>query len=560
MHKGGEQPLIGEAVDTFFRKIVRAYPDEEAVVSRHQGHRWTYKELDQHVDALAKGLLAMGLTKGDCVGIWSTNNVEWLTLQMATARMGAILVNINPAYKAEECKHALKQVDVKALFLIPSFRSSQYADMILSLCPELHEQTPGLLASETLPALKWVVTYDPITPEQTERFAKGVSLLSEILSMGEQVDEETLAEAGQALQFDDPINIQFTSGTTGLPKAVLLTHHGLLNNAYFVGKTMKFGPKEKLCISVPFYHCFGMVISNLLCLLSGATLVIPAEHFDPIATLQTIEEEQCTAAHGVPTMFIAMLEQYDKHPRPLPSLRTGIMAGAPCPPDVMTRVIEDLGCKEILIAYGQTEASPVTHLTHPDDSFERRVGTVGVNLPHQEVKIIDPVTKRLMPIHEQGEICFRGYHVMREYVGMPEATNKTIDDAGWLHSGDLGVMDEEGYVKVTGRLKDMIIRGGENVYPAEIEACYHKHPAISDIAVFGIPDKRLGEEVGAWVKCVEGESMTEEAFRAFGKEHMAHFKIPRYIEFVETFPMTVTGKIQKFKIRDIVVEKRKAQP
>jgi len=365
------------------------------------------------------------------------------------------------------------------------------------------------------------------------------------------VSDEALSARDATLDPDDPINIQFTSGTTGFPKAVLLTHHNILNNGYFTGKIMHFGPQDRLCVPVPFYHCFGMVVANLACVTSGATIVIPADHFDPGAILAAVEKERCTALYGVPTMFIAELEHPEFHRFNLSSLRTGIMAGAPCPPELVRRVIEDMGCQEILIGYGQTEASPITHLTRPEDSFERRVETVGTNLPHQEVKVIDVRTGFVVPTNQQGEVCFRGYHVMRGYYGQEEATREALDEAGWLHSGDLGVLDDDGYLRITGRLKDMIIRGGENIYPAEIEAFYFRHPKIAEIEVFGVPDPKMGEEVAAWIKLHQGQHGEPEEFREYAKGHMAHYKIPRYVWLVNEFPLTVTGKIQKYRMREI---------
>ncbi len=375
---------------------------------------------------------------------------------------------------------------------------------------------------------------------------------SEVLSHSEQITDEELATRAAMLDPDDPINIQFTSGTTGFPKAVVLTHHNILNNAYFAAKIMRLSAEDRLCVAVPFYHCFGMVVANLVCITVGATIVIPSEYFDPTPTLAAIDQERCTAVHGVPTMFIAELEHPDFHRFDHSTLRTGIMAGAPCPPELVRRVMEDMGCKEILIGYGETEASPITHLTRPDDSIERRIGTVGTNLPHQECKVIDVQTGAVLPRGRQGEVCFRGYHVMRGYYGQEDATHEAIDEAGWLHSGDLGVLDDDGYLRITGRLKDMIIRGGENIYPVEIENFYFTHPKVADIAVFGVPDEKMGEEVGAWIKLHEGVDAHPEEFREHAKGKISHFKIPRYVWIVEEFPLTVTGKIQKFKIREIV--------
>jgi fatty-acyl-CoA synthase len=514
----------------------------------------TYSEFDQEVDRLASGLLKVGFSKGDRVGVWSTNNIEWLLLQMATARIGIILVNINPAYRPRELTYALQRSRVQGLFLIPSFRSSDYVQMLLETIPQLNEQEHGQWHNPDFPDLRCVVLYDPGHPMQTEKPARGFMCWQEVYSSAEEEAVESLDLILEQLDRDDPINIQYTSGTTGFPKAVLLTHHNILNNAYFSARAMHFGSQDRLCVPVPFYHCFGMVLANLLCLSVGATLVLPSEYFDDFQVLRAIQDEKCTAVHGVPTMFIAELEDPRFREFDLSSLRTGIMAGAPCPPELMKRVINELHCPEILIGYGQTEVSPLTHLTTRDDSFDHRINTVGTNLPHQEVKVIEPETGRTVPINTIGEICFRGYHVMSEYFEDAGATKKTIDEHGWLHSGDLGVMDEEGYVSITGRLKDMIIRGGENIYPAEIEAFLFTHPKIAQVAVFGIPDEQYGEEVVAWIKLHAGEQSSVEEIRKFCKGQIAHFKIPKIIQFVDEFPMTVTGKLQKFRMREMAMD------
>ncbi|MDH5576004.1 MAG: AMP-binding protein [Nitrospirota bacterium] len=554
VHLGGDASLLGMTIWSAFEKTVEIYPQGEALVSLPQGRRFTYAEFHQEATKLSKGLMALNIGKGDRVGIWSTNNLEWVLLQMATARIGAVLVNINPAYPAEELHHALSRARVQVLFLIPFFRTSHYVNMVCELCPEAKQADPEQFACSSLPDLRGLVVYDPADVERTKRPAAGFLTWGEIMAKGAQVSDEALFTRDATLDPDDPINIQFTSGTTGFPKAVLLTHHNILNNGYFTARVMHFGPEDRLCVPVPFYHCFGMVVANLACVTSGATIVIPAEHFDPGAILAAVEKERCTALYGVPTMFIAELEHPEFHRFNLSSLRTGIMAGAPCPPELVRRVIEDMGCREILIGYGQTEASPITHLTRPEDSFERRVETVGTNLPHQEVKVIDVRTGFVVPTNEQGEVCFRGYHVMRGYYGQEEATRKTIDEAGWLHSGDLGMLDDDGYLRITGRLKDMIIRGGENIYPAEIEAFYFRHPKIAEIAVFGVPDSKMGEEVAAWIKLHQGQQGEPEEFRAYAKGHMSHYKIPRYVWIVDQFPLTVTGKIQKYRMREISSE------
>jgi fatty-acyl-CoA synthase len=549
-HRGGDLPLLGATIAKHFAAVVAAHGGREAVVSLPQQRRLTYRELAVAADRVAAGLIATGFGPGDRVGIWSTNNIEWLLLQLATARIGAVLVNINPAYRVRELADALERSAVQGLVMIPRFRSSDYIAMLLELLPELATISPDDLHSDKLPSLRRVVLYDPTAPQQTARRYPGILSWQALLAAGEAIDEGMLDAVGATLDRDDPINIQYTSGTTGFPKAVVLTHHNILNNAWFSARSMHFGPDDRLAVPVPFYHCFGMVLANLLCLSVGACLVLPCEHFDALAVLQAIETEHCTALHGVPTMFVAALE----HPRlaecDLSSLRTGIMAGAPCAPALMRRVMDELHCAQILIGYGETEASPITHLTRTEDPMERRVETVGTNLPHQEVKVVDPQTGATLALGEVGEVCFRGYHIMRGYYADPQATAAAIDDAGWLHSGDLGAMDGDGYLRITGRLKEMIIRGGENIYPAEIEKFLFSHPDIAQVAVFGIPDERYGEELVAWVRLHQGAQLDEAGVREFCRGRIAHFKIPRYIRFVDEFPMTVTGKLQKFRMRE----------
>ena len=550
-HRGGKKPLIGTTLDAFLKSVISRHPTRDAVVSLPQDIRLSYAMLDVEVQRVARGLAALGLGRGDRVGIWATDNVEWVLLQLATARTGIILVNINPAYRPAELEHALKLARVQAIFLIPAFRRSNYVEMVTGLCPEVKDHGPDDLSPARLPDLRHIVVYDPKNVEQTERPYKGFLTWPEVIERGSSVTDVEIMRRSAELDPDDTINIQFTSGTTGFPKAVELTHHNILNNGYFVGEKMGFTPEDRLCVPVPFYHCFGMVVSNLACLTHGAAIIIPSDHFEAGPTLKAIEQERCTAVHGVPTMFVAELENMRENHYDLSSLRTGIMAGAPCPPELARRVIEDMGCTEFLIAYGMTESSPVTHITLPNDSFERRVRSVGTNMPHQEVKVVNPETGAMLPFGEQGEICFRGYHVMRGYYGDDAATKLAIDRAGWLHSGDLGVMDTGGYVRITGRLKDMIIRGGENIYPAEIEAFYYQHPQVAEIAVFGVPDERLGEEVGAFVKLHDGETSDTETLRNWARERIAHYKVPRFVWIVDEFPMTVTGKIQKFKMREM---------
>jgi len=555
-HRGGEEPLLGATIPAHFAATAARFDEREAVVSLPQGRRLTYGELNGEVRRLARGLIGLGFRKGDRIGIWSTDNIEWLLLQMATAQIGAVLVNINPAYRPRELAYAVERAELAGLFLIPSFRSSDYVEMVVELLPVLKKASVAgeVIAPHRFPCLRHVVLYDPASPEKTRLPYPGFMGWAAVLAAGAAIDDRELDRVAATLDRDDAINIQFTSGTTGFPKAVLLSHHNILNNALFSARALHFTEADRLCVPVPFYHCFGMVLANLLCLSVGACIVVPAEHFDPLATLTAIAQERCTAVHGVPTMFIAQLE----HPRfkefDLGSLRTGIMAGAPCPEPLMRRVIGEMHCPEILIGYGETEASPITHLTSREDSLDRRVNTVGRNLPHQEVKIVDTETGATVPFGAVGEICFRGYHVMKGYYGDADATARAVDENGWLHSGDLGSMDADGYVVITGRLKEMIIRGGENIYPREIEDYLFGHPKISQVAVFGVPDRVLGEEIVAWIELHAGETMTEDEVRDFCKQGLAHFKVPRHIRFVTEFPMTVTGKLQKFRMREMAVE------
>ena len=542
-------PLLGATIPEHFFSIIGKYPAREAVVSLPQQRSLTYQHFSAAVDELARGLMGLAFKRGDRIGVWSTNNIEWLLLQMATARIGIILVNINPAYRVKELQYALQCSEVNGLFATLRFRSSDYARMLLELLPELNANNTEL-ASKAFPQLHRVVLYDPQDPMHTDVPAAGFTAWQEVIRAAETISQEELDGATVLLDRDDVINIQYTSGTTGFPKAVMLTHHNILNNAWFSAQAMHFSEQDRLVVPVPFYHCFGMVLANLLCFSVGACVVIGSEHFDAEKVLQAVAQEKCTAIHGVPTMFIAALghpnfKQYD-----LSSLRTGIMAGAPCPPELMKRVINDMHCREILIGYGETEASPLTHLTTRDDSFDRRINTVGRNLPHQEVKVVSTGSGHTLALGEVGEICFRGYHIMRGYYGQPDKNSETIDAAGWLRSGDLGTMDADGYLKITGRLKEMIIRGGENIYPREIEDLLFTHPKIAEVAVFGVPDEFYGEEVACWIELHKGETATAEEILDFCKDSIAHFKIPRYIRFVETFPMTVTGKLQKFKMRE----------
>lgn len=556
LHIGGDTPLLGATIPEHLHEITKLHADREAVVSLHQDRRLTYRQLAEQSRAVAKGLLSINLGKGDRIGIWASNHVEWLIVQLATASIGAILVNINPAYQKKELAYALNKSGIQALFLMPKFGSIDYIAMITELVPEAKSSPPGAWSSSEFPLLKHLVLFDPRSNIELVSGSSQQGFLSwhALLKSGTNVEEASFNAITDSLDRDDPINIQYTSGTTGFPKAVVLSHHNILNNAWFTAKAMRFTERDRLCVAVPFYHCFGMVLCNLLCLSVGACLVLPAEHFDAESVLAAIEKEKCSAVHGVPTMFIAELEHPDFDTYDLSSLRTGIMAGAPCPAELMKKVIWDMNCRDIMIGYGQTEASPLTHLTSYHDNLAQRIETVGRNLPHQEVKLIDTETGRTVDIGSIGEICFRGYHVMRGYYNDAEATAGAIDGNAWLHSGDMGTMDEQGYVRITGRLKDMIIRGGENIYPREIEDLLYTHPKVAEAAVFGVPDDYYGEEIMAWVQLHEGETLATEELQQFCRDQIAHFKVPKYIWIVEEFPMTVTGKIQKFRMREIAVQ------
>ncbi len=553
-HRGGDIPLLGQTIPEHFATIVSRFPDRDAVISVPQNQQLTYTQLSEQIDQVAKGLINFGFAKGDRIGIWSTNNIQWILIQMATARIGAILVNINPAYRVQELEYALRQSKVQCLVTIPAFKNSLYLDMLLELCPELQQCQAENLKTERLADLCRIIVYDPPDPEQTKIPSAGFTSWQALIEAGEHISQNDLALVTAKLDTDDAINIQYTSGTTGFPKAVVLSHHNILNNAWFSAQAMHFNEQDRLCIAVPFYHCFGVVIANLLCFSVGASAIIACEYFDAEAVLKAVEHHHCTALHGVPTMFIAELEHENFKRYQLNSLRTGIMAGAPCPPELMQRVMQEMHCPEILIGYGETEASPLTHLTTREDNLQRRTQTVGHNLPHQEVKIINIDNNQTVAIGETGEICFRGYHIMQGYYNNPEATAKAIDAQGWLHSGDLGVMDKDGYISITGRLKDMIIRGGENIYPREIEDFIFTHPKVAEVAVFGVPDEFYGEQLVAWIQLHNNVHCDEEDIREFCKGQLSHFKIPHYIRFVDTFPMTVTGKLQKYQMQKQMLE------
>lgn len=557
-HRGGDTPLLGSTIPEHFAQIVDRFGDCEAVVSMHQNRRLTYAAFAEQVDQLARGLVALGFNRGDRVGIWSTNNIEWLLLQMATARVGIVLVNINPSYKPKELAYSLNRSELQGLFMIPAFRDNDYVQRVLELIPELSGCRSSGLQSSAFPNLRRVVIFDPHNPDNTPRPQQGFTTWWEVQLAAASVTTAQIDDITRVLDIDDAINIQYTSGTTGFPKAVVLSHHNILNNAWFTAQIMRFAEEDRLCVPVPLYHCFGIVLASLLCFSVGACVVMPSEYFDPLSVLQVIDRERCTAVHGVPTMFIGQLECPEFADFDLSSLRTGIMAGAPCPPDLMTRVMADMHCREILIGYGETEASPLTHLTSPEDSFDRRINTVGKNLPHQEVKIVNTETNQIVALGDIGEICFRGHHIMKGYYADPDATRKALDENGWLYSGDLGVMDAEGYVQITGRRKEMIIRGGENIYPAEIEEFIFTHPKVAQVAVFGMPDDYYGEVVGAWIQLHQGETATADEIREYCDGNLAYFKIPVYLRVVDRFPLTVTGKVQKFRMRELEIEMQKA--
>ena len=540
-------PLIGETIGEMLERIAREYPDNEALVSIDQGIRWKYSEFLEKVDELALALMSLDVKKGDRVAIWAMNYAEWVLVQFATAKCGAIMVNINPAYRSFELEYVLKQAEVHTLILQGRFKDSDYVGMFYEACPEATEMQAGKsISPEKFPFLKNVVFMGDIS-------YNGMYTWDEFIAKGHSLGREELKEREEMLSFDDPVNIQYTSGTTGYPKGAVLTHHSVLNNGYTIGSGMGFTSKDRLCIPVPFYHCFGMVLSNMACVTHGSTMIIPSPAFNAEAVLKTINDEKCTAVHGVPTMFIAELKHPNFHKYKYDTLRTGIMAGSPCPIEYMKEVNEKMHMTDIVIVYGQTETSPGVTMTTTSDTLERRVTTVGRTFPHVELKIIDPNTQRIVERGETGEICARGYVVMKCYYNNPSATRRTIDANGWNHTGDLGIMDEEGYVKIVGRLKEMVIRGGENIYPREIEEFFHTNRKIEDAYVIGVPDEKYGEELMVWVKLRDKETMTEEELREFCNGRIARYKIPRYIKFVDSFPMTVAGKIRKGEMRDISI-------
>lgn len=535
-------PLIEDTIGRYFDEVCARHADREALVSRHQNMRLTYGELRAKVDALACSFMRLGFAKGDRLAIWSQNNVEWALTQFATAKAGLILVNINPAYRRAELDYAINKVGCRGIVLASSFKTSDYLAMLGDLAPELAQCAPGALKAARFPSLKWVFRLGATrTP--------GMANFDDLLVAPSEAELAALQARGREFSAQEPINIQFTSGTTGAPKGATLSHRNILNNGRFVGDAIRLVPGDRLCIPVPLYHCFGMVMGNLGCLTHGATMIYPAEAFEPRAVLETVAQERCTALYGVPTMFIGVLDHPDFRTFDVSSLRTGIMAGSPCPIEVMKRVIHELHMPQVTIAYGMTETSPVSFQSGVDDPLERRVSTVGRIQPHCEVKIVD-VDGKTVPRGVSGELCARGYLVMRGYWDDAEQTAKAIDGEGWMHSGDLAVIDDEGYCNIVGRIKDLVIRGGENIYPREIEEFLYRHPKIRDVQVIGVPDRKYGEELCAWIIVRDGVTLIDQDVRDFCQGQIAHYKIPRYLRFVEAFPMTVTGKVQKFIMRE----------
>lgn len=539
--------LLNMTIGQMLEDVAKRLPNHDAVVYPDRGLRYSYQQFDELCNQVAKGFMKLGIERGEHMAIWATNRPEWVTSQFATGKMGAVLVTVNTNYRTAELEYLLNQSDSTTLILMENYRGASYVDMLYEIIPELKTSEPGQLQSKKLPFLKNVIFLG-------EERKPGMYIWDDILEMGKDVSDEELQERHNTLEPDDVINMQYTSGTTGFPKGVMLTHNNLINNAVNIAECMNLTKDDRLCIPVPFFHCFGCVIGTLTCAAVGATMV-PVQEFDPKAVLEAIEKEKCTAVHGVPTMFIAELNDKEFEKYDLSSLRTGVMAGSNCPVEVMKAVIEKMGASEITICYGQTESSPVITQTRVNDSFDLRVETVGRALPNVEVKIVEPGTDIEVPRGVQGELCTRGYHVMKGYYKNPEATQAAISEDGWLHTGDLAVMDENGYCRITGRLKDMIIRGGENVYPREVEEFLYQHPKILDVQIVGVPDPKFGEEVSAWIILKEGETATAEEIRNYCEGKIARYKIPRYIEFVDQYPMTASGKIQKFKLREIALDR-----
>ncbi|WP_433847016.1 AMP-binding protein [Acinetobacter proteolyticus] len=538
------QPLLGMTIGDKFDQVCQQYAEQEAIVSSHQNRRISYKELQHEVNAFACSLLKLGLKKGDRLAIWSPNCVEWTVTQFAAFKAGIILVNLNTAYKSHELEYVLNKVSCKGLIIASQFKTTDYQELLSKIAPELASSPDKILNAVRLQHLKYVIKID-------EQQHTGIHRFSDLLETPNQSQLDELQRLAKQLQFDETINIQFTSGTTGNPKGTMLTHHNILNNGYFVGEGIGLTPQDRVCISVPLFHCFGMVMGNLACITHGATMVYPASVFNPLESLKTIEQEKCTAAYGVPTMFIAILEHEQFAEFDLSSLRTGIMAGSPCPREIMQRVIDRMHMSEITICYGMTETSPVSVQSYIDDSIDKRVSTVGHVHPHLEVKIVD-LEGEIVPQGTLGELCVRGYSVMAGYWDEPEKTKEVIDAAGWMHTGDIAEMDSEGFVKIKGRIKDVVIRGGENLFPKEIEDFLYTHPDVCDVQVIGLPDMRYGEELCACIILHEHHQSNEDSIRSFCKEHISHNKVPRYVKFFDEFPMTASGKAQKFKLQEIM--------
>lgn len=546
VHGASDKPLLGTTIGQAFDQATEQYADELALVSRQQGIRYTYRELRDQVDRVACSLRRLGFRKGDRLGLWATNSAEWAVIQYATAKAGIVLVTLNPSYRRTELEYSLNKVGCAGLVTISSFKDSDYEEMIYDVVPELKAAPIGSLRSAAVSSLRYVIKLE-------ESASEGMLNYSALLAEPTAEELADLQALGEELQFDEPINIQFTSGTTGAPKGTTLTHHNILNNGYFIGEKIKLSAKDRVSIAVPLFHCFGMVIGNLACVTHGSAMIYHGPVFNPTDNLKVIEEEKCTAAYGVPTMFIAMLEHPEFRSFDLSSLRTGVMAGSVCPMEVMRRVVDEMNMAEVTICYGMTETSPVSMQSDIDDPLDKRVSTVGRIHPHLEVKIIDDFG-RIVPRGQSGELCTRGYSVMQGYWGEPEKTAEVIDRAGWMHTGDLAVMDDDGYCTIVGRIKDLVIRGGENLFPREIEDFLYKHPDILDVQVVGVPDEVYGEELCAWIVLKDGATLSEDEVREYCRGQISRQKIPRYIRFTTEFPMTASGKIQKFKIREMMIE------
>jgi fatty-acyl-CoA synthase len=551
-HGTSSTPLVAVTIGDMFDRVASSGPEQEALVSLHQNLRYTYGELRAVVDQFARGLMALGIQAGDRVGIWSPNHAEWVITQFATAKIGAILVNINPAYRVHELEYVLNQSGCTAVIIAPPFKTTDYGAILCELCPELHRDVPGQLRASRVPNLRTIIAFG-------SQHVQGAYEWEDVLGRAENVSPEELAARQSERDFDEPINIQYTSGTTGFPKGATLSHHSILNNAMFLGDYLGFTEHDRLCVTFPYYHCAGMVCSTLCCVVKSATMVLPAPVFDVEAALEAIQREECTGLHGVPTMFIAELNHPEFDRFNLSSLRAGFMGGSPCPIEVMKQVEARMGMRDFVIGYGMTETSPASTVTTVDDPLEKRVSTVGRPFPHVECKIIEPSTGKVVPRGTPGELLVRGYHLMLGYWNDPRATSEAIDAARWMHTGDLATMDAEGYVNIVGRSKDMIIRGGENVYPREIEEFLYTHSKVQDVQVIGVPDDRYGEEIMAWVVLKHAENASIEELREYCQGQISHYKIPRYWKLVDTFPMTVSGKVQKFRLREMAIDELELQ-